>query len=240
MMERLSHCIKWIVELGGWCPTKISRKGLAVSHLFFANDLLLFAKASVDHVIKQRLNTFSTASSQKINVNKSSIFFSANMDFALQQDICSMAGMNRTEEIGMYLGVLMIEGCMTKAFFYPLLQKVDSHLAGWKSNMLSFFGRVIMAKSILSTLPNHLIQAMYLPKLVCEEFNKKIQDFIWGDQWANKRVHLVNWHQVTLPVDYVGLGIRTYRKMNMAFLVKLGQRLLKEEDAFQPKIVRGK
>lgn len=151
-----------------------------------------------------------------------------------------MAGMNRTEEIGMYLGVLMIEGCMTKAFFYPLLQKVDSHLAGWKSNMLSFFGRVIMAKSILSTLPNHLIQAMYLPKLVCEEFNKKIQDFIWGDQWANKRVHLVNWHQVTLPVDYVGLGIRTYRKMNMAFLVKLGQRLLKEEDAFWSKIVRGK
>ncbi|KAF2302230.1 hypothetical protein GH714_033810 [Hevea brasiliensis] len=106
--------------------------------------------------------------------------------------------------------------------------------------MLSFSGRVTLANSVLTTLPNHLMQALYLPKAMCDEFDKKIRRFIWGDQRGNHRVHLVNWNQVTLPKDKGGLGVRTSREMNATFLAKLAWRLLKEEKSLWVKILRGK
>ena len=48
-------------------PIKLSRNGPPLSHLFFANDLLLFAKALEDqiNVIMDCMNTFCVDSCQK-------------------------------------------------------------------------------------------------------------------------------------------------------------------------------
>lgn len=64
-MERLSHWIEDKVQAGRWRPIKVSRSGARISHLFFTDDILLFAEERMDQaqVIKERLGSFSKASS---------------------------------------------------------------------------------------------------------------------------------------------------------------------------------
>lgn len=47
-MERLAHMIENAVSLGVWRPAKASRNGPCVSNLAFADDLILFAEASMN------------------------------------------------------------------------------------------------------------------------------------------------------------------------------------------------
>lgn len=45
-MERLGHGIHNAVRDGSWKPIHLSRRGTPLTHLFFANDLLLLAEAT--------------------------------------------------------------------------------------------------------------------------------------------------------------------------------------------------
>lgn len=55
-MERLAIVIQDAVDRGDWLPVPISRNGPAISHLFFADDVFLFAKAKVSQM--HLLHTF--------------------------------------------------------------------------------------------------------------------------------------------------------------------------------------
>ena len=44
-MEKLALLIQEKVEAGNWLPVKVSEDGPAISHLFFADNCLLFTKA---------------------------------------------------------------------------------------------------------------------------------------------------------------------------------------------------
>lgn len=51
------------------------------SHIFFANDSLVFGKAEVSHTIelKHLLTKYEDATDHMVNIEKSSIFFSRNI-----------------------------------------------------------------------------------------------------------------------------------------------------------------
>ena len=81
-MECLGHTINQVDLEGIWKPIMLSRNGPPLSHLFFADDLILFSEASEGHirVIMECMNMFCVASSKKINLTKSSIAFSVVVD----------------------------------------------------------------------------------------------------------------------------------------------------------------
>ncbi|GAU39340.1 hypothetical protein TSUD_60910 [Trifolium subterraneum] len=70
------------------------RSGPKISHIFFADDLLLFVEASIEqaHCIMHCLELFCEASCQKINSQKTQIFFSKNVDQQLRNDIINHTG----------------------------------------------------------------------------------------------------------------------------------------------------
>ena len=72
-MEYLGHLIeeKCVAKL--WYPVKASRSGLAFSHIFFADDLVLFARADPGncHTINEVLQEFFRRSDQTMSEAKS-------------------------------------------------------------------------------------------------------------------------------------------------------------------------
>ena len=77
-MERLGHLIHLAVTGGRWKPIQVSWTGPHLSHLFFADDLIIFTKASIDQikVIMECLETLCSMSRQKVSLQKSCICFS--------------------------------------------------------------------------------------------------------------------------------------------------------------------
>lgn len=78
--EILSHRICKLVEQKEWRPIKIGGAVLMISHIFFADDLLLFGEASFSQtrVMEYILTNFCGFSDQRVNKDKSSIWFSPN------------------------------------------------------------------------------------------------------------------------------------------------------------------
>ena len=68
--------------------------GICVSHLLFANDCLLFCEASVEecHRLLDILGRYEAASSQAINRQKKSLFFSRNTKPEVKDAIKNILG----------------------------------------------------------------------------------------------------------------------------------------------------
>lgn len=109
-MERLHHIIQDAVNDGSWEPIYLSHGGPGISHLFFADDLMLFGEASTVQVdtMLQCIQHFCAASGQKINLQKTKIYFSKGVHFTRQMEMSSRMGVGLTGDLGKYLGVPLI------------------------------------------------------------------------------------------------------------------------------------
>ena len=92
--EGLSSLIRRAVENGDMEGLAVSRGGPRLSHLFFADDSLIFCKASMDECnsLQRILQVYEQASGQQLNCAKTSLFFSSNTPGDVQQEIKNMFG----------------------------------------------------------------------------------------------------------------------------------------------------
>ncbi|KAK8478023.1 hypothetical protein V6N11_019814 [Hibiscus sabdariffa] len=93
-MDRLGHSITDAVNSGDWTPFRFARNGTALSHLFFADDLVLYAKADTEQArrIANILNLFGASSGHRVSSRKSQILFSSNTPSHIQQEIGDILG----------------------------------------------------------------------------------------------------------------------------------------------------
>ncbi|CAL8995128.1 unnamed protein product [Prunus brigantina] len=154
-IEKLSHIIFDSVNRKCWKPVKTSQSGPAVSHLFFADDLVLFAEASCKQarVMKSCLDLFCQASGQLVNFDKSAIFCSPNTSMELAREISGICGSPLTDNLGRYLGMPLLHSRVTKGTFMGIVDKVHKRLASWKSKLLSFAGRTTLIQAVMSAMP---------------------------------------------------------------------------------------
>lgn len=241
-IERLSHMIHSEVNKRKWRGIRTSRHGPLLTHLFFADDLVLFSEASQDQikVIKECLDKFSAASGQKVSLSKSQIFFSNNVSAGEATNIVDAAGIPRTTELGKHLGVPSLHGRVTKNLFAPMIERVNNRLEGWKMRVLSMAGRQVLVKSTLSSIPYYTMQTTLLPAGICDWIDRKVRGFLWGSNEAKRKCHLVKWDKVTQSKEEGGLGIRTAREMNLALLGKMCWRVIKEKDTLWTEIIKHK
>lgn len=101
-MEFLGHLIEKKCSEGSWCPLKASRGNVGISHLFFIDDLILFAKVNnkACEAISNVLQKFCFESRKKISVEKSKIYFSPNVDPTMKERVCDRLGMQATTCLG--------------------------------------------------------------------------------------------------------------------------------------------
>lgn len=90
----------------------VARGGMRINHIFFADDSLLFCKANVDEWarIQEILGLYEQASGQKLNRDKTSIFFSRNTKQETKDFILSIVGVSSSTSYEKYLGLPPLVG----------------------------------------------------------------------------------------------------------------------------------
>lgn len=241
-MERLCHLIERAVVGKNWKPIQLSRGGPQLSHILFADDLILFAEASVAQirVIRGVLERFCIASGQKVNLEKSKIFFSSNVSRELGRMISNESGIQSTCDLGKYLGMPVLQKRINKDTFGEVLERASSRLTGWKSCTLSFAGRLTLTKSVLSSIPVHTMSTIMLPQSTLDSLDRLARNFLWGSSSDRRKLHLVAWDKVCQQKSEGGLGIRRSKEMNKALIAKVGWRVMHNTHSLWAQVVRKK
>ncbi|KAA3460139.1 reverse transcriptase [Gossypium australe] len=241
-MEWLAYLIKSEITSGKWQPIKLSRSEPALSHLFFADDLVIFCKAEMDQAIllKEILKRFCDLSGHKISTTKSNIFFSKGVDINLSEQISQFFGFQKVPNLGSYLGVPLLHDRVTKSTLNFVIEKVRSKLQNWEARKLSLAGRITLAQSVLLTIPSYFMQSLAIPKGVCDEIEKIARQFIWGGSAGNTKIALVGWESICQPRNRGGLGIRHLQDHNNSFLMKIGFNLVTRKEALWAQVLRSK
>ena len=85
----------------------INKGELPISHLMFADDIIIFFKVAIQNTDKlsQTIQSFCEMSGQKINGTKSVMAVSPNYDDVIKEDLVRKFKVNIVERIGKYLGI---------------------------------------------------------------------------------------------------------------------------------------
>jgi hypothetical protein len=63
---------------------------------------------------------------------------------------------------------------------------------------------------------------------------------MWNDYEGHSKIHLANWHLVSMKKEYMGLGVPNLRDLNMALLGSWVKRFLKDEGKLWHSIIQQK
>lgn len=92
-----------------WNLVKASQGRLAFFHLFFTDDLVLFARVDRKNCVAVRevLDSFCSLSGQKVSQDISWVFFSPTVSADNRSNLCDILGFQSTPLLGKYLGFLI-------------------------------------------------------------------------------------------------------------------------------------
>ena len=98
---------------------------------------------------------------------------------------------------------------------------MQNKLQGWKTNLLSMVGRVVIAQSVLSAIPAYMMQECMLLTRILNNLEKVSKIFLWGSIEDHKIRNMLGWGKVTKPKCRGGLGIQKARGRNLTLTAKL-------------------
>ena len=135
----------------------LCRRGPKLTHLLFADDSLLFCRATMEECGKvlEVLNKYEEASGQKVNKSKTIIFFSKATNVEAKRAIKEAWGVSEITHYERYLGLPSFVGKGKKASFNYIKEKVWRKLQGWEGKLLSQAGREVLIKLVIQVIPTY-------------------------------------------------------------------------------------
>ena len=161
---------------------------ISFTHLFFADDSLLFFKNDRNSLgnIQSILNWYYSISGQKINLAKFDIFCSPNIAKKCQVSIARSLNVNFVQHPSKYLSINFKLRRNGIADFHFLIDKLHSKLQGWKSGLLSQAGRTTLISSVLQSFPLYTFSCFKVPESICNKMDAIVRSFWWGHETGEK------------------------------------------------------
>ena len=180
---------------------------LSVSHVIFADDLMVYLHADKKnaHNLKRVLDEFTTLSGLTINPHKSAIFFGGPVKHC--NWITSHLGLPLGHLPVKHLGLPLLSKRLSTNSCSPLLEAIKTRLQSWKAKLLSFTGRIVLIKSILSSLHLYWTSVFILLASILQAIDHLLLGFLWFGTGLKKCIFKA-WKDVCLPKEEGGLGIK--------------------------------
>lgn len=166
-----------------WIPISFKHEQVLVSHMSFANDIVIFGQASMENIGNMLvvLDDFCYALGQQINYAKSQVICSNDLDSEIAHVLFEIKGFSRATQDITYLCFPFIKNAKCTSNLNTMVTKIDNKITSWKLKPLSQAGRIIMIKSILLSLPICLMACYKFPKNFCSKMHSSICRF-WKNQ----------------------------------------------------------
>ena len=173
---------------------KISRQGPQLTHLFFADDSLIFCKANKEEAaeLMKVLKVYEGASGQLINFDKSAVFFSQNLEEVQRGMICQALGGMVEAKQGKYLGLPMVISRTKNQIFGFIRENFKCKLQNWKNKFLSLAGKEVMLKAVAMAMPTYVMSCFKLPRKLCKDISTLMSNFWLGETKGRNKMHWIS------------------------------------------------
>ncbi|XP_038991122.1 uncharacterized protein LOC120114217 [Hibiscus syriacus] len=221
---------------------RASMRGSRICHLLYTDDSLLFVKNSMVEVckIKSILNQYEKASGQKVNFEKSSIYFSPNTPTSDRLNFLNELGVVEASDPGNYLGLPLIVEKGKRAAFNFIRDNTEKRIQGWTKRLLSFGGREVFIKSVVQALPAYAMSCYLLLEGVIEDIKSQARSYWWSGKQNARGWAMVAWDKVCRPKKFGGMGFRDLKLFNFAPLGNQIWRLIQYDNSLAFKVLKAK
>ena len=171
--------IKKAVDRGKMEGISICRGGPRISHIFFADDSIVFYKASTEEcdALQWILGVYENSSGQQLNRSKTSLFFSPNTSESTKHEIKNRFEAQVIKQHEKYLGLPSLIGGSKKKSFREIKEKLSGKLAGWKEKLLTKAGKEVLIKAVAQAIPTYATSCFKIPNSLCDEMTSLIKNF---------------------------------------------------------------
>ncbi|XP_060965607.1 uncharacterized protein LOC115718055 [Cannabis sativa] len=204
--EVLSRLFSRAESEGNLKGYSLSRGGTPISHLMYADDLLIFLEAEKGNVAGalKSLDTYCSWSGQMMNMQKSKIFFSKNCSGVCREEIQSLLGLEEMGREEKFLGnPLFLKGNRSSDFEF-ILDKISARLEGWRARLLSQAARGM--------------SVFVLPRKIINQIDAVLRRFWWTGQSKEGRfLALKAWDTLCKPKQCGDLGFSAGSRCQFQF-----------------------
>jgi hypothetical protein len=139
-----------------------------------------------------------------------------------------------------YLGLPTPQGHMGKGTFKSTKERLSKKFSSWVERHMSSGAKEALIKSVLQAIPTYIMGVFKLPNTQCEEMERMIRYFWWGDEEGARKIHWLAWEKLLMPKPHGGLGFRDLKLFNKALLARQTWRLIQFSNSMCTRLLKAK
>ncbi|XP_057803295.1 uncharacterized protein LOC131018600 [Salvia miltiorrhiza] len=226
--EVLSRMLSDAADRGFIARMRMSRSLLFPSRLLYADDVLLFCKATWRscRMIESIFNIYASVSGQFCNKAKSKVFFGKGVSVQMRRRLQRVLGFSTGSLPFIYLGVSIFAGRATAARLISIHDRIIAHFPRWQGMQLSMAGRLCLVTSIIQSAAVHSMLIYRWPAKLLHDLDRACRSFIWTGCTTFRPHSSVAWNRVCAPKAQGGLNVKSFTHISQSFLLRLGWLLI--------------
>ncbi|KAF6150994.1 hypothetical protein GIB67_016472 [Kingdonia uniflora] len=131
-----------------------------------------------------------------------------------------------------YLGIPLVQGRVTWTLLRLLVDKIKRRASGWAGSMLSLQGRVVLVRSVLSSISIYSMGIYKWPASLIKEGERILCNFFWFGEPNSRKACVVAWDKVYKPYKEGGANLQRLKAINQSLMMKLSWNFLNPTDGW--------